>query len=208
MSEENKDLGDMAEDAMDNAEKKAENLGDKAKDTFDSGKQEKKDFGDKASEKFDDAKKASKEFAEDAKEKVSEMGEKAGEKFDDAKEATKEFAEDAKEAAGEFADDAKKTANEFTAGAKDAFNTGSGENKKLLAGILAIVLGWLGVHKFILGYQKEGIIMAVVGVAGWFLCGIPTMLVSIVGLVEGIMYLTKSDEEFYNTYQKGRKPWF
>tara|TARA_R100000935_G_C2839937_1_gene170399 strand:+ start:75 stop:227 length:153 start_codon:yes stop_codon:yes gene_type:complete len=50
--------------------------------------------------------------------------------------------------------------------------------------------------------------MAVVGVLGWFLCGIPTMLVSIVGLIEGIMYLTKSDEEFYNTYQAGRKPWF
>ena len=179
MSEENKDLGDMAEDAMDGAQEGAENLGDKAGDALDS-----------------------------AKETASELGEKASEKFDDAKEAASEFAEDAKEATSEFVDDAKKTANEFADSAKDAFDTDSGENKKMLAGILAIVLGWLGVHKFILGYQKEGIIMAVVGVAGWFLCGIPTMLVSIVGLVEGIMYLTKSDEEFYNTYQKGRKPWF
>jgi len=64
------------------------------------------------------------------------------------------------------------------------------------------------VHKFILGYTKEGAIMAVVGVVGWFLCGIPTLLVSVVGLVEGIMYLTKTDEEFYNTYQAGSKPWF
>ncbi|MFT6931195.1 MAG: hypothetical protein ACJAQ7_002696, partial [Sediminicola sp.] len=29
-----------------------------------------------------------------------------------------------------------------------------------------------------------------------------------VGLIEGIIYLTKSDEDFYNTYQVGRKPWF
>lgn len=179
MSEENKDLGDMAEDAMDNANEGAENLGDKAGDALDS-----------------------------AKETTKDLSEKASEKFDDAKEATKEFTEDAKEAASDFADDAKKTANEFSESAKEAFGGASGENKKMLAGILAIIFGWLGVHKFILGYQKEGIIMAVVGVLGWFLCGIPTMIVSIVGLIEGIMYLTKSDEEFYETYQKGRKPWF
>ena len=133
-----------------------------------------------------------------------DLGDKAEEAFDKAKDAAKEAAGDAKEAASEFADEAKKTANEFNEGLKNA----TGDNKKILAGILAIVLGWLGVHKFILGYQKEGIIMAVLGVAGWFLCGIPTALVSIVGLVEGIIYLTKSDEEFYNTYQAGKKPWF
>ncbi len=30
----------------------------------------------------------------------------------------------------------------------------------------------------------------------------------IVGIIEGIMYLTKSDEEFVDTYVKGKKPWF
>ncbi len=206
MSEENKDLGDMADDAMDNAQEGAESMGDKASDALDSAKETAKDLGEKAGEKFDDAKEATKEFAEDAKEKASEIGEKASEKFDDAKEATKEFAEDAKEAASDFADDAKKTANEFSESAKEAFS--GSENKKMLAGILAIVLGWLGVHKFILGYQKEGIIMAAVGILGWFLCGIPTTIVAVIGLIEGIMYLTKSDEEFYETYQKGKKPWF
>ena len=39
-------------------------------------------------------------------------------------------------------------------------------DKKLVAGILGIVLGGLGVHKFYLGYQKEGIIQL-----GGFLCG-------------------------------------
>tara|TARA_R110000868_G_scaffold158589_4_gene386820 strand:+ start:18113 stop:18598 length:486 start_codon:yes stop_codon:yes gene_type:complete len=159
--------------------------------------EENKDLGDKAEEAFDKAKEKANEFAEDAKEKASEFA-------DDAK----EFTHDAKEKAGDFADSAKKTANEFTESAKEAFGGGSTDNKKLLAGILAIVFGWLGVHKFILGYQKEGIIMAVCGLLGWFLCGIPTSIVAIVGLVEGIIYLTKSDEEFYNTYQVGRKPWF
>jgi hypothetical protein len=30
----------------------------------------------------------------------------------------------------------------------------------------------------------------------------------ILGIIEGIIYLTKSDEEFYQTYQVGKKAWF
>jgi len=164
--------------------------------------EENKDLGDKAEDAFDSA-----------KEKASEFGEKAGEKFEDAKEATKEFAEDAKEAASDFADEAKKTANEFTESAKEAFSSAGGDNKKMLAGILAIILGSLGIHKFILGYQKEGIILLVATVIGYatmcFVIGsFIVMATAIVGLIEGIIYLTKSDEEFYNTYQVGKKPWF
>jgi TM2 domain-containing membrane protein YozV len=159
--------------------------------------EENKDLGDKAEEAAKKAKDSAKEFAKDAKESAKEFAE-------DTKESAKEFTEDTKEAAKDFKEEAKKTADEF----KEGLASAGGDNKKLLAGILAILFGWLGVHKFILGYQKEGIIMAAVGVLGWFLCGIPTMLVSIVGLIEGIMYLTKSDAEFYNTYQAGRKPWF
>lgn len=74
------------------------------------------------------------------------------------------------------------------------------ENKKILAGVLAILLGVLGVHKFILGYTKEGIIQLILG----FVCG----LGGLIGLVEGIIYLTKTDEDFYQTYQVGKKGWF
>lgn len=75
------------------------------------------------------------------------------------------------------------------------------ENKKVVAGILAILVGWLGVHKFYLGYKKEGIIQLILGLVT---CG----LTSIVSLIEGIIYLVKSDEEFYKTYQEGKKSWF
>jgi TM2 domain-containing membrane protein YozV len=113
----------------------------------------------------------------------------------------------------DFADDAKKTANEFTQGAKEAFSGAGGDNKKILAGLLAIFLGSLGIHKFILGYQKEGIILLVASVVGYAtLCivvgGFIISALWIIGVIEGIIYLTKSDEEFYNTYQVGRKPWF
>jgi len=75
------------------------------------------------------------------------------------------------------------------------------ENKKVLAGVLALIFGYLGVHKFILGYTKEGLIQLGLTVVS---CG----LAGIIPFVEGIIYLTKSDEEFYNTYQVGKKGWF
>lgn len=87
------------------------------------------------------------------------------------------------------------------------------ENKKVVAGILAIILGSLGVHKFILGYNNEGFILLGVTifsyltlcfVIGAFIVWIP----GLIGLIEGIIYLTKTDEEFYQTYQVNKKPWF
>ncbi len=138
-----------------------------------------------------------------------DLGDKAEEAFDKAKEKAKEMGEEAKESAKEFKEEAKKTAEEFSEGLKSA----GGENKKILAGILAIFVGWAGIHKFILGYQKEGIILLVVSIIGFVLTcvGIGVFLVwatGLIGLIEGIIYLTKSDEEFYNTYQAGKKPWF
>ncbi len=115
--------------------------------------------------------------------------------------------------ADDFAEGAKDTAKEFADGAKEAFSDVGGENKKMLVGIIAIILGSLGIHKFILGYQKEGIILLVASVVGYAtLCivigSFILMATGIIGLIEGIIYLTKSDEEFYNTYQVGKKPWF
>ena len=80
-----------------------------------------------------------------------------------------------------------------------------GADKKIAAGIVAILLGSLGVHKFILGYTTEGIIMLLVTV---LTCGFGAMITSIIGIVEGIIYLTKSDEEFVRTYIQSKKGWF
>ncbi|MDZ8117995.1 TM2 domain-containing protein [Pontiella agarivorans] len=78
-------------------------------------------------------------------------------------------------------------------------------SKKIPAGILGILLGSLGIHKFILGYTKEGIIMLLVTLLTF---GIGAAIMSIIGLIEGILYLTKSDDEFVSTYVTGKKGWF
>lgn len=44
-------------------------------------------------------------------------------------------------------------------------------------------------------------------IVGLLTCwNIPVM--AVIGLVEGIIYLTKSDQEFVDMYVKGKKGWF
>jgi TM2 domain-containing membrane protein YozV len=81
----------------------------------------------------------------------------------------------------------------------------AGSEKKIAAGVCGILLGALGIHKFILGYTKEGVIMLLVTILTFGLGGI---VMSIIGLIEGIVYLTKTDDDFVATYVNGKKGWF
>ena len=82
-------------------------------------------------------------------------------------------------------------------------------SKKLAAGLLGIFLGSLGIHKFILGYTTPGVIMLVVTiVAGVLTCGVASAVMAIIGLIEGIIYLTMSAEQFKALYIDAQKPWF
>lgn len=78
-------------------------------------------------------------------------------------------------------------------------------SNKLPAGICGILLGSFGVHKFILGYTGPGLVMLLVTV---LTCGLASPVMHIIGLVEGIIYLCKSDDEFVRLYVDGRKEWF
>lgn len=83
----------------------------------------------------------------------------------------------------------------------------------IAAGLLALFLGQLGVHKFYLGYTKEGIILLVSTIISYaltlVLIGlIPLMIIGVVCLVEAIIYLTKSEADFNAIYVQGHKPWF
>ncbi len=71
---------------------------------------------------------------------------------------------------------------------------------RVTLGVIALLLGGLGIHKFMMGNTQAGIIQILAncacGAGGW------------IGIAEGIIYLTKSDEEFYQTYIVGKKAWF
>lgn len=85
---------------------------------------------------------------------------------------------------------------------------GMGGKSKMVAGLLALFVGGFGVHKFYLGYKRAGIIMLLVTIFGIILLGIPSIIIGIIAFVEGIIYLTRSDEGFYRTYVQNRREWF
>jgi TM2 domain-containing membrane protein YozV len=76
-----------------------------------------------------------------------------------------------------------------------------GADKKLVAGICGILLGGFGVHRFVLGDTTGGLIRIAISVVT---CGMG----GVIGLIEGILYLTKSDEDFVQTYLVEKKAWF
>ncbi|WP_292709269.1 MULTISPECIES: NINE protein [unclassified Nostoc] len=75
----------------------------------------------------------------------------------------------------------------------------------MYAGIFAILLGTFGIHKFILGYTKEGVIMLLLTL---FTAGYGALVMALISIIEGIIYLTKSDQEFVQTYMSSKKGWF
>lgn len=78
---------------------------------------------------------------------------------------------------------------------------------QIVAGVLALILGSLGVHKFYLGFNTAGIIMLVVWLFGWILI-LPPFVIMVISIVEGLKYLLCSDEDFYEIYVLGRREWF
>jgi TM2 domain-containing membrane protein YozV len=78
-------------------------------------------------------------------------------------------------------------------------------SNKIAAGICGILLGAFGIHKFILGYTGAGLIMLLVSL---LTCFVAYPIMHIIGLIEGIIYLSRSDSEFVRIYVDGRKEWF
>ena len=76
-----------------------------------------------------------------------------------------------------------------------------GAENKVLAGVLGILFGSLGIHRFVLGDVGGGILRIVISIVT---CG----LGGLIGFIEGIIYLTKSDEEFVAAYVNGNRSWF
>lgn len=83
------------------------------------------------------------------------------------------------------------------------------KKEKLVAALLAIFLGGLGIHKFYLAAGPQGMrspymVAGIIHIVLSLVCGIG----AIIGLVEGILYLLKSDEEFQRIYVEDTKAWF
>ncbi len=84
--------------------------------------------------------------------------------------------------------------------------------KQRLAGWLAILVGPFGVHKFVLGYYRAGLIMLLAPVvvipAGWWASTAVSLAMGIIGLIEGLIYLSQTPQQFKARYIDAKKEWF
>jgi TM2 domain-containing membrane protein YozV len=91
-------------------------------------------------------------------------------------------------------------------------SSSTSSKNKVAAGLLAIFLGSLGIHKFYLGFTGPGLVYLLINTIGfaitWILLCIPNIALGIIAVIEGIIYLTKSDEEFEQLYVIQKKKWF
>ena len=85
------------------------------------------------------------------------------------------------------------------------YNDEEVRNKKVVCGVLGILLGAFGIHKFVLGYTSTGVIMLLVTLLTF---GVGAAVMYVIGLIEGITYLLKTEWEFYETYMANEKNWF
>lgn len=84
-----------------------------------------------------------------------------------------------------------------------------GEKDHVAAGLLALFLGWLGVHKFYLGYNTSGFIMLGTSILGGILTlSVASWAIWVIAIVEGIFYLSKSQTEFEQMYVINKREWF
>ncbi|HBT95339.1 MAG TPA: hypothetical protein DEB24_04260 [Coriobacteriia bacterium] len=85
---------------------------------------------------------------------------------------------------------------------------GSPQKDKWVATLLALFppLGMFGIHKFYLGYKTEGLIMLLVAVLGTCVAFGP-LVMTVIAIIEGVRYVTLTQEDFEATYVRGSKGW-
>lgn len=89
-----------------------------------------------------------------------------------------------------------------------------GDNSQLVAdksriatALLALFLGCFGIHKFYLGRTTAGVIMLLCGTFGWLLL-LPGFIITLIALIECIIYLVTPDDAFQRKYVEGKAAWF
>jgi TM2 domain-containing membrane protein YozV len=108
----------------------------------------------------------------------------------------------------DFEVDSEEARSIYSVRSENALAPSAGEPNRLVAGLLALFLGTIGIHKFYMGYNKAGLTMLLVAIVGAVLLLIPTVVMAVIAFCEAITYLMMSDEEWQQKYVSDQRPWF
>lgn len=71
------------------------------------------------------------------------------------------------------------------------------QKSRLAAGLLALMLGSLGIHNFYMGFNGRGTVQLLLSLLGGVLtCGLGTVAAAVWGLIEGVMLLSSTGMKF------------
>lgn len=73
------------------------------------------------------------------------------------------------------------------------FNNGPSGKSRGIAGLLAILMGWCGLHYFYIGKTNAGILFLIIAILS---CGILATVTTIVAIIQGVLFFTSTQEEF------------
>ena len=93
--------------------------------------------------------------------------------------------------------------------AKDRRNMGGRRPNRIVAGLLALCFGAFGVHKFYLGYTRQGLFMLVGSILSLKLFwGLLFGLFVFVGVLEAVSCFVRDDRQFEAMHADLSRPWF
>ena len=82
-------------------------------------------------------------------------------------------------------------------------------NPSRMSKVLSLTLGAFGMHKFYLGYHEQGFLLLLATIIlATLSSGIGILAIWMVAGAEGIIYLSKSPQEFEQIYVEGTHNWF
>jgi TM2 domain-containing membrane protein YozV len=73
------------------------------------------------------------------------------------------------------------------------FNNGPSGKSRGIAGLLAILMGWCGLHYFYIGKTSAGVLFLLIAILS---CGILATITTIVSIIQGVLFFTSSQQEF------------
>ena len=73
------------------------------------------------------------------------------------------------------------------------FNNGPSGKSRGIAGLLAILMGWCGLHYFYIGKTSAGVLFLLIALLS---CGILGTVTFIVSVIQGVLFFTVTQQEF------------
>ena len=73
------------------------------------------------------------------------------------------------------------------------FSNGPSGKSRGVAGLLAILMGWCGLHYFYLGKTSAGVLFLLVAILS---CGLLATVTTIISIIQGMLFFTSTQQEF------------